>query len=136
MTNDVSSVEERVMRLARDAAGRVDDDLEIDRDTPLLDLGVIDSLTVAEFVAMVEEEYGVSVPFSELVPVNFASVRSLTDLVDRLAGAPTVSERVVEEPPDQLTAAPRIVQPRIVAAGHLLQAGTADLGDACAAVGR
>lgn len=48
---------------------------------PLLKNGLIDSLGVLEVVTFLESEFGIAVSDEELLPENFASVRSLSNFV-------------------------------------------------------
>lgn len=65
--------------------GRAD---ELDHDTPLLELGVIDSFSLAEIVTFVEAQFAIAIPDGELKPTSFASVGAIAELCDRLAIAP------------------------------------------------
>jgi acyl carrier protein len=67
------------------------DDLE--PDSPLLELGIIDSFSLAEVVTWCESRFGIRIPESELTPDNLESIQALAGLLDRLAtegAAPTV----------------------------------------------
>ena len=48
-----------------------------------LDEGVVDSMNVLELVTFVENEFGIKVADSEIVPAHFDSVRALADYVQR-----------------------------------------------------
>ncbi|MFI0481369.1 acyl carrier protein [Actinomadura sp. 9N215] len=61
----------------------------IEADTPLLDLGVLDSLKTAILLSHIRDELGVSVPPIELTVANFRNLRNIAALVDELAIAPT-----------------------------------------------
>lgn len=50
-------------------------------DDPLLD-GVLDSLGVFQVAGFLEDELGVAIEDEELVPSNFATIRSIADLVE------------------------------------------------------
>jgi clorobiocin biosynthesis protein CloN5 len=58
---------------------------DFDQDTPLLELGVIDSLNAARLLNFISGEIGVSVPTSMIEAGNFRSVRSLSAMVGSLA---------------------------------------------------
>jgi acyl carrier protein len=51
-----------------------------------LDLGIVDSTGVLEVVAFVEQEFGVTVDDTEIVPENFDSIASLVGYVERKRG--------------------------------------------------
>ncbi|MFF4018731.1 acyl carrier protein [Streptomyces sp. NPDC001843] len=54
---------------------------ELDADTPLLELGILNSLNTAILVAHLGEEYGVHVPLIDVTATTFKSVRTLSELV-------------------------------------------------------
>ena len=54
-------------------------------DEPLLD-GALDSTDVLRLVVHVEDRYGVKIDDADLVPENFATVRSLARLVEGKMG--------------------------------------------------
>jgi acyl carrier protein len=60
---------------------------EIRGDTPLIELGIMDSLAVLHIAAFVEEEYGVEVPQTAMLPENFDSVGALSRMIVALVGA-------------------------------------------------
>lgn len=51
----------------------------------LIDSGTLASFDIIQIVAMIEEEYEVKVPVSELKPENFNSAAALYAMVERLA---------------------------------------------------
>lgn len=51
----------------------------------LIDSGTLASFDIIQIVAMIEEEYEVKVPVSELKPENFNSASALFAMVERLA---------------------------------------------------
>lgn len=55
----------------------------IDPDGSLLEAG-IDSVAMVDLLASLEERFGVQVPPEEITQENFASLRSLGELVERL----------------------------------------------------
>jgi acyl carrier protein len=58
---------------------------DLDRDSPLLELGIIDSFSLAELVSWCDERFGIRIPERELTPENLASINALAQLLDRLA---------------------------------------------------
>lgn len=54
---------------------------ELDADTPLLELGILNSLNTAMLIAHLGEKFGVYVPSIDVTANNFKSVRSLTETV-------------------------------------------------------
>jgi acyl carrier protein len=57
----------------------------LDRTTPLLELGVVDSMGITRLTAFLEHEFGLRVPVEELSAVNFASIEAIVRLVLRLS---------------------------------------------------
>jgi acyl carrier protein len=45
--------------------------------TPLLDMGILDSLSLLKLVLFVQEQFGIEVDDVDLVPENFASVDAI-----------------------------------------------------------
>ena len=58
---------------------------DLDSDSPLLELGIIDSFSLAEVVSWCEERFGIRIPERELTPDNLASIDAMAQLLDRLA---------------------------------------------------
>lgn len=55
----------------------------LDENSPLLDWGVIESLSMAALIAFVEQTFGVRLGDDEVTPENFVNLRAITDLVVR-----------------------------------------------------
>jgi 2-hydroxymuconate-semialdehyde hydrolase len=60
---------------------------DLDRHTPLLEWGVIDSLALTDVLGFVEEEFDVTVPASELTPENLHDIEAIAALLVRLDAA-------------------------------------------------
>jgi 2-hydroxymuconate-semialdehyde hydrolase len=54
-------------------------------DSPMLELGIINSFSLAELVGWIETQWGIRIPDRELTPENLASIAALADLLGRLA---------------------------------------------------
>jgi peptidyl carrier protein len=54
---------------------------ELDVDTPLLELGILNSLNTATLIAHLGERYDVHVPLIDVTADTFKSVRSLSEIV-------------------------------------------------------
>jgi acyl carrier protein len=59
----------------------------LDRRTPLLEWGVIDSFALTDVLAFVEEEFEVVVPPSEMTPENLHDLETIGTLLARLDAA-------------------------------------------------
>jgi acyl carrier protein len=68
-------------RLASPPAGGIQED------TPLLSSGLVDSLTLIEFVAYLQKKFDVRIPSERLTIEQFDTVRRIEELVQSLRGA-------------------------------------------------
>lgn len=59
----------------------------VEENTLLFDAGALDSLDALELIEQVEQDYGVSVPQSEIVLENISSIGQVADMVARLSSA-------------------------------------------------
>lgn len=59
---------------------------DLREDTPLLELGVLNSIEVARLVAFLEREHGVRVPLAALRPSNLATLAAIAEMVEALRG--------------------------------------------------
>ena len=50
----------------------------------LVDDGILDSLTIVSLIGTLSMEYGIDIPYEEIVPENFNSAGALWELVCRL----------------------------------------------------
>ena len=50
----------------------------------LVDEGVLDSLLITEIIAALTMEFGVMIPYEEIIEENFNSVKGLAAMVERL----------------------------------------------------
>ena len=50
----------------------------------LIDDGIIDSLTITGIIALITMEYGIIIPYEDIVEENFNSVAALAKMVERL----------------------------------------------------
>ena len=57
------------------------------RDQALLETGIIDSTSILELVAFLEETFGITVEDEELLPANLDSVDKITSFVSRKLSA-------------------------------------------------
>lgn len=64
-----------------------DDATRLPDDASLLDMGVIDSTGVLELVLLLEEDFGLQVKDSAMVPENFDSVDRIVSFVQRSQAA-------------------------------------------------
>jgi len=50
----------------------------------LVDSGILDSLTITGIIGALSLEYGIVIPYEEIIPENFNSVAGLAAMVERL----------------------------------------------------
>ena len=60
---------------------------DLDRDTPLLEWGVIDSFALTDVLAFVEDEFQLMVPAEEMTPENLRDLEAIGTLLARLQPA-------------------------------------------------
>jgi acyl carrier protein len=65
----------------------IDEDDDIDPDTPLLDLGLVDSLAVVALLGFVEEAFGLHVPEGLAHVRHLRSVRAMAEWLEGLRPA-------------------------------------------------
>jgi 2-hydroxymuconate-semialdehyde hydrolase len=53
-------------------------------ETPLLELGILNSMEVIALVSFIERTFGVAVPPDQIVPANFRNLLSIARFVDSL----------------------------------------------------
>lgn len=50
----------------------------------LVDDGILDSLTIVSLIGTLSMEYGIDIPYEEIVPENFNSIEAMAAMVERL----------------------------------------------------
>lgn len=50
----------------------------------LVDDGILDSLTIVSLIGILSMEYGIDIPYEEIVPENFNSIDAMAAMVERL----------------------------------------------------
>lgn len=59
-------------------------DVDFMKETELITGGILDSFDIIQIISMIDEEYDVSVPATEIMPENFNSAKSICDMISRL----------------------------------------------------
>ena len=62
----------------------IEDGVDYENCTTLIDDGYLDSLAIISLVAEVEEKFDVQIPAVEIVPSNFNSAKNIWNLIERL----------------------------------------------------
>jgi 2-hydroxymuconate-semialdehyde hydrolase len=59
-------------------------DITLDEETPILEMGVLDSLSMVSLLAFIQSKLNVTVPDEEVLPENFETLGTMADLIVRL----------------------------------------------------
>ena len=76
-------LETAIERFIVDEIMLVDSQTKIDPDESLISSGVLDSLALLRLIAFLEEQLGITVEDSEVIPENFESINEIKAFVDR-----------------------------------------------------
>ena len=60
-------------------------DVDFKASDALVDDGILDSLTITGIIATLTMEFGITVPYEEIVEENFNSVAGIAKMVERLS---------------------------------------------------
>ena len=82
------SVFSRVHQFVIDEIGWKGSPEDLEADTPLMEMGVFDSMGVFHLISFLEDEFDIEVEDEDLVPDNFASISAIESLVARRGGVP------------------------------------------------
>ncbi|MCQ2530415.1 MAG: phosphopantetheine-binding protein [Lachnospiraceae bacterium] len=58
--------------------------VDFENETELFDGGFLDSFDVIQIITMLDEDYEITVPPSEIVPTNFNSAKAMFAMMQRL----------------------------------------------------
>ena len=73
-------MEEKVLELLSEEFPEID----FTASDELVDDGILDSLTITGIIAALSMEFGITIPYEEIVEENFNSIKGLADMVERL----------------------------------------------------
>ena len=73
-------MEEKVLQLLSEEFPEID----FTSSDTLVDDGILDSLSITGIIAALSMEFGITIPYEEIVEENFNSIRGLADMVERL----------------------------------------------------
>ena len=62
----------------------IEEGVDYENCTTLIDSNILDSLAIISLVAEIEDEFDVQIPTVEIVPANFNSAKALWELIQRL----------------------------------------------------
>lgn len=60
-------------------------DIDFEASDALVDDGILDSLTITGIIAALTMEFGITIPYEEIIEENFNSVDGLAAMVERLS---------------------------------------------------
>ncbi|MBR4515614.1 MAG: acyl carrier protein [Lachnospiraceae bacterium] len=73
-------MEERVLALLSEEFP----DVDFEASDALVDDGILDSLTITGIIASLSMEFGITIPYEEIIEENFNSISGLAKMVERL----------------------------------------------------
>ncbi|MBQ1328122.1 MAG: acyl carrier protein [Eubacterium sp.] len=73
-------MEERILELLSEEYPEID----FESSDALVDDGILDSLTITGIIATLTMEFGITIPYEEIIEENFNSVQGLAAMVERL----------------------------------------------------
>lgn len=74
-------MEERILKLLQEEFSEID----FTASEELVDDGILDSLTLTGIIASLSMEFGITIPYEEIVEENFNSIAKMTEMVNRLS---------------------------------------------------
>lgn len=73
-------MEEKILKLLSEEYPEID----FASSDELVDNGILDSLTITGIIAALTLEFGITIPYEEIVEKNFNSIAGLAKMVERL----------------------------------------------------
>ena len=61
-------------------------EIDFERETELIDDGLLESFDVITLIAEIEDQFGIEVPAEEIIPENFNSAKDMWRLLEQLKG--------------------------------------------------
>ena len=71
---------EELLELLKD----VRDDVDFETENELIDGKILSSFDIIQIISVIDEEYDVAVPATEIIPANFNSAKAIYDMIQRL----------------------------------------------------
>ena len=62
----------------------VRDDIDFETCTDLIDGKVLSSFDIIQIISVLDDEYDISIPATEIIPENFNSAQAIYDMIQRL----------------------------------------------------
>lgn len=61
-------------------------EIDFESSDALVDDGILDSLTITGIIATLTMEFGIEIPYEEIIEENFNSIAGLAKMVEKLQG--------------------------------------------------
>ena len=61
-------------------------DIDFETSAALIDEGILESIRLVELISLISVEFGVMIPYDEIVPENFNSIGAMAAMIERLQG--------------------------------------------------
>lgn len=58
-------------------------EIDFESSTELVDDGILDSMTLVGMISTLSMEFGVMIPYEDIVPESFNSIDAITELIER-----------------------------------------------------
>ncbi len=58
-------------------------DIDFESSERLVDDGIMDSISMVEIISLLTDEFGITIPYEDIIAENFNSVSAMADLVER-----------------------------------------------------
>lgn len=71
---------EKLIELLED----IRDDVDFANATDLIDGKILSSFDIIQIISVIDEEYDVAIPATQIIPANFNSAKAMYDLIMRL----------------------------------------------------
>lgn len=79
---DIAAIQETLeAHLTEATKGRGKPVERIDGDQPFFEAGILDSLSLLDFVTFVEGQFGIAIPGGDIVPQNFGTLRAVSEYI-------------------------------------------------------
>ena len=75
-------MEDKLLNLLKEEYPEID----FESSDELVDDGILDSLTITGLIAAISMEFGITIPYEEIIEENFNSVDAMTNMIERLQG--------------------------------------------------
>ena len=61
-------------------------EIDFESSDALVDDGILDSLTITGLIAAISMEFGITIPYEDIIEENFNSVDAMANMIERLQG--------------------------------------------------